>query len=50
MSSGLGAAATATLTFEDRQLAVPELDARAGALAAALAGDGVTAGDRVALM
>ncbi|GFG72406.1 AMP-dependent synthetase [Mycolicibacter senuensis] len=50
MSSGLGAAATATLTFEDRQLPLPELDARAGALAAALAGDGVTAGDRVALM
>ncbi|MGB5796683.1 MAG: AMP-binding protein [Mycolicibacter algericus] len=50
MSSGLRASSTAVLTFEDRQLTLPELDARAGALAAALAGDGVTAGDRVALM
>jgi acyl-CoA synthetase (AMP-forming)/AMP-acid ligase II len=38
------------LAFEDRQLPLPELDARAGELAAALADDGVTAGDRVALM
>lgn len=50
MSSGLRASSTAVLTFEDRQLPLPELDARAGALAAALAADGVTAGDRVALM
>ncbi|MGV0733834.1 class I adenylate-forming enzyme family protein [Mycolicibacter sinensis] len=50
MSSGLRASSTAVLTFEDRQLTLPELDARAGALAAALAADGVTAGDRVALM
>lgn len=50
MSSGLPASPTAVLAFEDRQLRLPELDARAGALAAALAGDGVAAGDRVALM
>ncbi|MDD7812936.1 AMP-binding protein [Mycobacterium sp. CSUR Q5927] len=50
MLSGLPAPSTAVLAFEDRQLPLPELDARADALAAALAGDGVRAGDRVALM
>lgn len=38
------------LAFEDRQYSLPELDAWADALAAALAADGVTAGDAVALM
>lgn len=41
---------TAVLAFEDRQWCLPELDALAGDLAAALAADGVRAGDRVALM
>lgn len=50
MSSGLSGSPTAVLAFEDRQLRLPELDARAAALAAVLAADGVTAGDRVALM
>lgn len=50
MLSGLPAPSTAVLAFEDRRLPLPELDARADALAAALAGDGVRAGDRVALM
>ncbi|MCV7385414.1 AMP-binding protein [Mycolicibacter longobardus] len=50
MPSGLSGSSTAVLAFEDRQYSLPELEARAGALAAALAADGVTAGDRVALM
>ncbi|MFL0275751.1 class I adenylate-forming enzyme family protein [Mycobacterium sp. SMC-19] len=41
---------TAVLAFEDRQWCLPELDALAGDLAAALVADGVRAGDRVALM
>ncbi|CAJ1509209.1 class I adenylate-forming enzyme family protein [[Mycobacterium] holstebronense] len=47
MSSG---SSTAVLAFEDRQWRLPELDALAGDLAAVLAADGVSAGDRVALM
>lgn len=50
MVSGMSGSAVALLAFEDRQYSLPELDARANALAAALAADGVTAGDRVALM
>ncbi len=50
MLAGLTEASTAVLAFEDRQLRLPELAARADALAAALAADGVAAGDRVALM
>ncbi|WP_409435265.1 class I adenylate-forming enzyme family protein [Mycobacterium sp. SMC-14] len=41
---------TAVLAFEDRQWCLPELDALAGDLAAALVAEGVRAGDRVALM
>ncbi|OMC13045.1 AMP-dependent synthetase [Mycolicibacter heraklionensis] len=47
MSSG---SSTAVLAFEDRQWRLPEIDRLAGDLAAVLAADGVTAGDRVALM
>jgi acyl-CoA synthetase (AMP-forming)/AMP-acid ligase II len=50
MFSGSPGSSTAVLAFEDRQLPLPELAERADALAAALAADGVTAGDRVALM
>ncbi|OBH18610.1 AMP-dependent synthetase [Mycolicibacter sinensis] len=50
MSSGSPASSTAVVAFEDRQLSLPDIDAAAGALAAALAADGVAAGDRVALM
>ncbi|CAJ1503726.1 AMP-binding protein [[Mycobacterium] kokjensenii] len=46
----LSGASTAVLVFEERQLSLSELDARSGDLAAALAADGVRAGDRVALM
>lgn len=46
----LSGASTAVLVFEDRQLRLPDLDARAGDLAAVLAAEGVRAGDRVALM
>ncbi|WP_046318976.1 AMP-binding protein [Mycobacterium sp. UM_Kg1] len=46
----LSPTSTAVLAFEDRQLQLPEIDARAEALAAVLAADGVRAGDRVALM
>jgi acyl-CoA synthetase (AMP-forming)/AMP-acid ligase II len=50
MVSGLAGSSTAVLAFEDRRLPLSELDERAAALAAALAADGVAAGDRVALM
>ncbi|OBF00414.1 class I adenylate-forming enzyme family protein [Mycobacterium sp. 852002-10029_SCH5224772] len=40
----------AALVFEERRFSAPELDALAGGWAAALAKDGVTAGQRVAVM
>lgn len=40
----------AALAFEERRFSVPELDALAGGWAATLAKDGVTAGQRVAVM
>lgn len=40
----------AALVFEERRFSVPELDALAGGWAATLAKDGVTAGQRVAVM
>ncbi|BBZ24496.1 class I adenylate-forming enzyme family protein [Mycolicibacter hiberniae] len=46
----LSGTSTAVLAFEDRQLQLSEIDARAEALAAVLAADGVRAGDRVAVM
>lgn len=41
---------TSVVVFGDRQYRLPELDALAGGLAATLAADGVSTGDRVALM